>query len=223
MHPVAAERRALSTQFHLVFLLLILVLSCFRLAHIHLLWADEDYHLAAAVAMLHGKVPYRDFWYDKPPLTAMYYLLIGGWWGWPLRMLDAAYILGCCAVAYQLATAWWSEVEGRLAALLLATFTTFYLPSAVIPFAADAVMMLPHLLAVYSAFLGRPWRAGCFAGIAFLANTKAVFVAASCGLFLLSETPAMLAAARPRCNAGTRRLRRASGPACGPLAPVLSQ
>ena len=23
-------------------------------------------------------MPYRDFWYDKPPLSALYYLLIGG-------------------------------------------------------------------------------------------------------------------------------------------------
>jgi len=55
-----------------------ILLASLRLCHIRLLWADEDYHLAAALNLLHGKWPYRDFWYDKPPLNAFYYLLIGG-------------------------------------------------------------------------------------------------------------------------------------------------
>ena len=42
-----------------------------RLCHANILWADEDYHLAAAIQMLHGKMLYRDLWYDKPPLTAL--------------------------------------------------------------------------------------------------------------------------------------------------------
>ncbi len=91
---------------------LIAILSCLRLCHVHLLWADEDYHLAAAINILHGKVPYRDFWYDKPPLSAIYYLLIGGYSGWPLRILDAAYILLACYLAYRVARAFWSESEG---------------------------------------------------------------------------------------------------------------
>lgn len=168
----------------LIVAVLVVGLSCFRLAHAGLLWADEDYHLAAAINLLHGKLPYRDFWYDKPPLTALYYLLIGGYFGWPLRLLDAAYIVASCYVAYRIASAWWTEIEGYAAALLLAFFTTFYLPSAVIPFAADAVMLLPHLLAIDCALRQRPILAGCFTGLAFLANIKAVFVLASCTLFL---------------------------------------
>src|SRR5581483_4328835 len=113
---------------------LIAALACFRLCHVHLLWADEDYHLAAAIHILHGKMPYRDFWYDKPPLNAVYYLLIGGYAGWPLRLLDAGYISAACYLAYRIARHWWGEAEGLTAALLLAFFTTFYLPSAVIPF-----------------------------------------------------------------------------------------
>ncbi len=173
----------------------VILLSCFRLAHLHLLWADEDYHLAASINILHGRVPYRDFWYDKPPLTALYYLLIGGWSGWALRLLDAAYIVACCAVAWRLASAWWGRREGYVAALLLAFFTTFYLPSAVIPFAADAVMLLPHLLAIYFAFHARNViGAGILAGIAFLGNTKALFVLASCCLFVGWQTPMLLLA-----------------------------
>src|ERR1700685_981396 len=130
---------------------LVLALACLRLCHVHLLWADEDYHLAAAINLLHGKIPYRDFWYDKPPLSAAYYLLIDGFPGWPLRLLDAAYICIACWLIFRLAHAFWSAAEGWTAALLLAFFTTFYLPSAVIPFAADGLMLVPHLAAVYCA------------------------------------------------------------------------
>jgi hypothetical protein len=166
---------------------LVIVLSCLRLAHVHLLWADEDYHLAAAINLLHGKVPYRDFWYDKPPLSALYYLLIGGLPGWPLRLLDAAYIGASCYLIYRLACRWWSSREGSAAACLLVFFTTFYLPSAVIPFAADAVMLLPHLAAVYFAFCRKPVWAGLFCGVAFLANAKALFVLATCAVWLIPE------------------------------------
>src|SRR5262249_13552939 len=48
---------------------LFLAVLASRLCHVNLLWADEDYHLAAAIQTLHGKLPYRDFWYDKPPLN----------------------------------------------------------------------------------------------------------------------------------------------------------
>jgi hypothetical protein len=162
----------------------IVLLACFRFAHVHLLWADEDYHLAAAMQVLAGKVPYREFWYDKPPLSAIYYLLEAGLPGWPLRLLDAAYILACCALCFRFARFWWTEVEGYTAAVLFAFFTTFYLPSTVIPFAADAVMILPHLAAVYFAARRRPFWAGVFSGVAFLANAKGLFVLLVCALWL---------------------------------------
>ncbi|MGA8029146.1 MAG: hypothetical protein WB992_18555 [Bryobacteraceae bacterium] len=173
---------------------LVAALACFRLCHVHLLWADEDYHLAAAIHILHGKIPYRDFWYDKPPLNAAYYLLIGGHAGWLLRVLDVFYVLLACHLAYRLARAWWGEAEGWTAAFLLAFFTIFYLPSAVIPFAADALMLAPHLAAMYFAREGRPFWAGLYAGIAFLVNPKAVFVLAACAVWLMSGIPALLAA-----------------------------
>ncbi len=129
-------------------------------------------------------MPYRDFWYDKPPLSALYYLLIGGHSGWLLRLLDAAYILAACALCYRLARLWWSQAEAFTAALLFAFFTTFYLPSTVIPFAADATMLLPHLAAIYFAARRQAFWAGIFTGIAFLANAKALFVLLVCALWL---------------------------------------
>jgi hypothetical protein len=164
--------------------LLVALLASLRLCHVHLLWADEDYHLAAALNILHGKIPYRDFWYDKPPLNALYYLLIRGHSGWLLRLLDAAYVLLASFLAFLIARAWWGEIEGRLAAILLAFFLAFYLPSATIPFAVDALMIVPHLAAVYYALTRQSFWAGASCAFAFLINPKAIFVIAVCGLWL---------------------------------------
>jgi hypothetical protein len=169
--------------------LLLLAVAALRLCHIHLLWSDEDYHLTAALQILHGRVPYKDFWYDKPPLAALYYTLIDALPGWPLRLLDVAYVLAACRLAYCLASAWWSEREGRAAALLLAFFTTFYLPAAVIPFAVDALLLVPHLAAILLAKQRRPLACGLVCAIGLLINTKALFVAAVCGIWLASELP----------------------------------
>lgn len=168
-------------------------LACLRLCHVRLLWADEDYHIAAAINILHARLPYRDFWYDKPPLCAVYYLLNAGYSGWPLRLLDAAYIVLGCWLVYRLARSWWTEAEGWTATLLFAFFTTFYLPSAVIPFAADALMIVPHLAAVYCAYRKRPFQAGLWCGVALLFNMKGIFVLAVCAVWLLPEVfPLML-------------------------------
>ncbi len=171
---------------------LTVALACLRFCHLNLLWADEDYHIAAAINVLHGRIPYRDFWYDKPPLCAIYYLLNAGYSGWSLRLLDAGYILLACWLVYRLARSWWSESEGWTAAVLFAFFTTFYLPSAVIPFAADALMVVPHLAAIYSAYKRRPLQAGIWCGVAFLFNTKGVFVLAVCALWLLPDVLSLL-------------------------------
>lgn len=168
-------------------ILLVVVFACLRFTHVRLLWADEDYHIAAALNILHRKVPYRDFWYDKPPLSALYYVLIGGHGGWLLRALDAAYVMTACGISYQMAKLWWGETEALISACVLSFFLAFYLPSAVIPFAADAVMLVPHLLAMYSAAAGRPFWAGVWAGIAFLANIKGAIVLAAAALWAFPQ------------------------------------
>lgn len=131
-------------------------------------------------------MPYRDFWYDKPPLSAAFYVLIGAKSGWLLRLFDAAYVFATAALLARLASLWWGPAEGAWAALLFGFFTTFYLPSAVIPFAADAVMMLPHVAAIYCAFRNKYLLAGVWCGVAFLANTKALFVLLVCFAWLPS-------------------------------------
>ena len=176
-----------------VVVLTVIIFALLRLSHVHLLWADEDYHLAAAFNILHGKVPYRDFWYDKPPLAAFYYLLIGGHAGWLLRLLDSAYVVVACYLAYLLALACWGVAEAYVAAVALAFYLAFYLPSAIIPFAADAVMIVPHLAAIYAAQQKKPLWAGLFVGVAFLANPKAVFILGTCFLWLLPQAALLLA------------------------------
>ncbi len=157
-----------------------------RLAHRSILWADEDYHLAGAIQVLWGKLPYRDFWYDKPPLNLLWYLWFGARTGVLLRLTDTLFGIGCCALAWRFASQVWSRKEGYIAAALLAFFLIFYLPAGVIPLEPDSLMIAPHLAAVYLAWMRRPLLAGMFAGLASLLNAKAVFVLAACALFNLS-------------------------------------
>jgi hypothetical protein len=154
-----------------------------RLCHVHILWADEDYHLAAAVQVLAGKLPYRDFWYDKPPLNLLFYLLFGARTGVLLRLADSAFVVLCCALAFRFAASLWSRLEGLLAAAALAFFSIFYLAPGIIPEEPDTLMLAPHLAAVYLAFRKRPLLAGFAAGVAFQLNVKGAFVLVSAVLF----------------------------------------
>lgn len=154
-----------------------------RLCHLNILWADEDYHLAAAIQILHGKMLYRDLWYDKPPLTAMVALLFGAWPGWPLRIASSLFAAASCAVAYRFASSLWSRREGYWAAGFLAFSLIFYLPPATIPLEPDTLMILPHLAAVYWAWKRKPLAAGLAAGLAFAMNIKGLTVLLVCLIF----------------------------------------
>ena len=164
-----------------IFLTGILLIS--RVAHLNILWADEDYHLAVAIQTFHGKMLYRDIWYDKPPLNALLMLLTGGYPGWPLRLASVALELTGAAVAYRFASRLWRSREGYVAAAAFAFFHVFYFSTTVIPVEPDTLMILPHMLAVYWAWSKRPVLAGLSAGLAFLLNTKGLFVLAACLLF----------------------------------------
>ena len=163
-----------------------------RLCHVNILWADEDYHLAAAIQMLHGKMLYRDLWYDKPPLTALLALLFESQPGWPLRIASALFAAASCAVAYRFASSLWSRHEGYCAALLLAFSLIFYLPAATIPLEPDTLMILPHLAAVYLAWKKQPLAAGLTAGLAFAMNIKGLTVLLACLIFASAAGPLML-------------------------------
>jgi hypothetical protein len=155
-----------------------------RLPHSGVLWAEEGLPLAAAIQALHGKMLYRDIWFDKPPLTTLTYVLWEARTDWLLRVAGAVWILLCCWLVYRVAREIWGEREGRYAALFLGFFLTFGIASAVIPLAADLFMVAPHLAAVHAAWQRRALLSGLFAGVALLFNAKAVFVIAFCGLLL---------------------------------------
>jgi len=177
----------------LFFAALFLITLALRLCHSGLLWADEDYHLAAAIQTLHGKLLYRDIWYDKPPLSALVYAAIGAPSGWLLRLFDAVYVLAVCVAIARLARALWGEREAYIAAAALAFFLSFDLPASIIPIAPDFFMMLPHILAVYCAWRARPFAAGVWCGVAFLFNTKAVFALAACSFLTWRALPLLAA------------------------------
>ena len=162
-----------------------------RLCHVEILWAEEDLPLAAAVQMLDGKFLFRDVWFDKPPLTAAIYLLWGAQTGWILRLAGSLYVLAACGLVYKLGREMWGVREGLWAAGGLAFFLTFGLPAAVIPLAADLLMLVPHVAAVCLAWRGRAFWSGVLAGIALLFNSKAFFVLAACALWVPRSIPAL--------------------------------
>jgi 4-amino-4-deoxy-L-arabinose transferase-like glycosyltransferase len=164
-----------------------------RLCHAHILWADEDYHLAAGIQTLHGKLLYRDLWYDKPVLAAWVYAAMGALPGWPLRLFDALFVLAVSIVTWRFARDLWGQREATIAAGLMAFFLNFDLAAAVIPIASDMFMLLPHIVAVHSAWKGRALAAGLWSGAAFLFHTKGVFVLAACALLAWRAIPWLLA------------------------------
>jgi len=139
-----------------------------------------------------GKTLYRDVWFDKPPLVAWIDLLWGAHSGVPLRLAGAVYVLAVAAAAWWMARWRWSEREGFFAALFAAFFLTFGLPSAVIPLASDMLLILPHLIAIYFAWRGRPFWSGAAAGIGLLSSSKAIFVLAACALWQWRSAPLLL-------------------------------
>jgi hypothetical protein len=165
-------------------------------AHLHdagVLWAEEDLPLAAALQMTHGSVLYQDVWFDKPPLVAAVYLLWGAKIGAVLRIAGAMYVWIACLLAYFFAARMWTRREGYWAAGLLAFFLTFDTHSAVMPLAADSLLLVPHLAAVLLASKKQAFWAGMAAGIGFLFNVKGLFVLAACALFAWPDVIALAA------------------------------
>lgn len=175
------------------FLLLCLLLAGARLCHIDILWAEENLPMAAAAQILAGKGLYREIWFDKPPLVPAVYLIWAVRTGWVLRVAGSLYVLVCCAIAYKFARDLWSEREGYWAAGLLGFYLTFDIHSAVIPLAADLLMLAPHLAAVYLAWRGNAFWSGAAAGVGFLINAKSVFVLAACALWSVRGLPFLAA------------------------------
>ncbi len=169
------------------FWLAILTLILFgRIFQSEVLWPEEGLPLAAAQELLGGRTLYRDIWFDKPPLLAWFYagvVGLGGHSGYGLRLIGVLYILAITATGWGLSRRLFGETEARWTALFLAFFTSFYLPSAVAPLAADLMLVLPHLAVFYWLAAGRAWAAGLAAGLGFHLNPKALLVLAAAALW----------------------------------------
>ena len=168
------------------FLCLFALVLVAHLLHSRVLWAEEGLPLAAAMQMKRGSVLYRDIWFDKPPFVSAIYLLWGAMAGPGLRLAGALYGLLACLLAFAAACRVWSVREGYAAAFFIAFFLVFDTHSSVLPLAADLLLVVPHLAAIWLAWSKRPYWCGVAAGIGFLVNAKAVFVLAGCAVFLLS-------------------------------------
>ncbi len=163
---------------------LFLLILATRLSHSRVLWVEEAYPMSGALAMLQGLVPYRDFWYDKPPLAMLFYLLCGAYDGWPLRVLSATFVFACAFAAAKCARTRWDELTASFAAGFTAFFLTFGLPATVVAIAPDLLLVLPHLAAIAFAWRGQAFWAGLMAGVALWAHAKGLFVLAAAALFL---------------------------------------
>lgn len=175
------------------YVLISLVVLASRWCHLRILWVEECYPAAGAIQMLHGKVPHRDFWFDKPPLSSAVYLLWGAAAGWPLRLAGAVFVLLLCWLLYRFACEAWGEHEGLVAAGFAAFFLTFGLPSAVMALAPDLLMTVPHAAAVWLAWRGQAFRAGLAAGTALLVHPKALYVLLACLVWQWRSAPVLLA------------------------------
>jgi hypothetical protein len=163
---------------------LFLVVLAARLSNIGILWAEEAYPTAAASEVAAGKALYRDIWFDKPPLYALIYLLWGAHTGQALRIAGTLYVMLAAGLAYGFARQRWGRDEGLLAAVFLAFYLTFGIPSAVMALAPDLLLVAAHIGAVWLAWRGRPFAAGVVAGIGFAANVKGALVLVVCLLWL---------------------------------------
>jgi 4-amino-4-deoxy-L-arabinose transferase-like glycosyltransferase len=162
------------------FWLVVAALALFgRMFQTHVLWAEESLPLAAAQQMLAGHTLYRDIWFDKPPGLVWFYagvMELAGHGGYGLRLIGSLYVFLIALTGYGVARRLAGESAGRWSAFFLAFFLTFYIHSAVVPLAADLLMVLPHLATFYFLAAGWPLAAGAAAGVAFQFNSKAVLV-----------------------------------------------
>ena len=154
-----------------------------RLAHSGILWVEEAYPAAAAIQIKHGLWPYRDFFYDKPPLPALIYRLTSITQGVELRILGALFVLWCAWLMADFARELWGDSESRAAAWLTAFFLTFDTPSAVMALAPDLLLFVPHVAAVWLAWRKRALASGIVCGLALLTNPKAALLLPVCIAF----------------------------------------
>lgn len=165
-----------------------LLLLISRLCHLRILWAEEGYGAAGGVQTILGKVIYRDFWFDKPPLAAWIYVLWGAFPGWPLRLAGAALAFLTVIAAWKCAKLVWLNRDGdgeverdcgpeaAWAAGLMAFFQVFDIPAAVMTIGPDLLTVPLAFWGVAAARSGSPVWAGLALAVAVHSNAKGLLL-----------------------------------------------
>ena len=175
--------------------LTVMLLAAVRFCHVDVLWVEEAYPLAAARAILAGKALYRDIWFDKPPLFATFYVLLGAPTGVLLRVFGFLFVCFTAWAAWRAARQLWPRSESApvWAALLTAFFLTFDFPATAMALTPDLLAVPFHLLAVGSMAAGQPLVAGICCGLALGCNSKAVLILLVCLAWRWRQAPRLLA------------------------------
>jgi 4-amino-4-deoxy-L-arabinose transferase-like glycosyltransferase len=164
---------------------------------------DEACHVAHALVMLRGGVPYVDFVEKKPPLIYCFYWLAVAVFGpdlRPIHLLTIGWVLATCLVLEALVRRSLPPPHAACAALGYALFTTCYQECDALATNCEILMNLPAALSSYAllAAPGERWRrggwmlaAGLLLGTAFLFKHQA-------GIGLVVAAFWLLGARRPR-------------------------
>jgi hypothetical protein len=162
------------------FLLLFGTCLITRVFYFAYVWADEGLWFTVAQEMLRGKILYREIWFDKPPALAVVFEALFALGSHPLlvvRFFTVIYAFGVCLLLWHMGRTFWSEREGRLAALAYAFYNATYLQSQVQPLAGDHLMLLPYLASGFCYLQGEFLWGGLLASFAFQLNPKAAALA----------------------------------------------
>jgi 4-amino-4-deoxy-L-arabinose transferase-like glycosyltransferase len=157
--------------------------------------ADEGFYATVARMLLHGDLPYRDAFDNKPPLVFAWYaasFLLFGENVWAPRLLVSILLSLTTALVYVEGRLVYSRGGGLIAAL------AFALSLGIARFETDAqtehFMLLPLVASLVAFTLGRRrgdlrWyvAAGVFAGLAMITRQMAVFPFAAMLLFAVQR------------------------------------
>lgn len=143
---------------------------------------DENEYAIAAMKILSGGLPYRDFLIYQPPVIYYFYAL--GFWLFGAQNLHGVHFLLqivvflSCLLIYLAGKKVFSEKAGFFGALFYAVISAIGLPQDMLAANCEILAVLPALLAVWLYFGEFFFLSGCAASFAFLTKYQ-------CGIVLV--------------------------------------
>lgn len=172
-----------------LFVIIAAVSFVLRIAYAGHLYEDDGLWFTVGEEALRGKALYSQIYFDKPPLLAFVYAFLFWIFGahiLTIRLFTIAYSTAISGVLYLFGSRLYNKRIGLLAAAMFAVFSTTY-PHLqvlstdflmVLPYSAGAYLLVRSRLDARDASRNKGWLAlagGALAGLAFQANTKAIF------------------------------------------------